>query len=32
MLVDNKFYDIVRIKDVGYILMKTPDKLPNYQP
>ena len=32
MLVDNNFYDIVRIKDVGYILMKTPDELPNYQP
>jgi hypothetical protein len=32
MLVNNKFYDIVRIKDVGYILMKTPDELPNYQP
>lgn len=31
MLVNNKFYDIFRIKDVGYILMKTPDELPNYK-
>jgi hypothetical protein len=31
MLVNNKFYDIFRIKDVGYILMKTPDELPDYK-
>lgn len=31
MLVDNKFYDIFRVKDVGYILMKTPEELPNYK-